>query len=41
MHAVLEARGAGGTQIVHVPTDRTANVRRHRAIFDAVDAAQP
>ena len=39
LHAVLEARGAGGVQIVEVPTDRETNVERHRLVWQAASDA--
>jgi len=36
LHGVLEARGAGGVQIVEVTSDRATNVERHRLVWRAV-----
>ncbi len=37
--AVREAMGAGGVRMVIVPTDRAANVARHREVWAAVESA--
>jgi 2-succinyl-5-enolpyruvyl-6-hydroxy-3-cyclohexene-1-carboxylate synthase len=39
VEALRGALGAGGARLVHVRTDRAANVAHHRAVWDAVAAA--